>query len=192
MENNKEIRSFTAELRAVDTESRKVEGYAALFDTWSNNLGGFIEKIERGAFTEAIANSDVLCVLNHNDERGVLARWTNGAGSLQLFEDEKGLRYSFDAPNTQLGDELLEGLRRGDIRESSFAFTIDADEWDFSNEQEAKRTIKKVKRLYDVSPVYFPAYNGTYVNQRMAEHRKAIEDKEKKKAEDLEAYYNQF
>lgn len=193
MQEDREIRSLRGEISKQE-DGRFVEGYAALFDTWSNDLGGFIEKIDRGAFTKALLSSDVLCVLNHNTDRGVLARCSFGVGSLTLEEDEKGLRYSFEAPSTELGKELLQGLKRGDIRESSFAFTIEKDEWDFSDEKIAKRTIKEVKALYDVSPVYFPAYNGTFVSKRMQEARE--EEEKRAKAREAEAptddYYNQF
>ena len=75
-----------------------------------------------------IEKSDILCLLNHNEDKGVLARSKFGVGSLSLSVDSTGLKYRFDAPNTAVGNELLEGLRRGDISTSSFAFTIDNDE----------------------------------------------------------------
>ena len=71
----------------------------------------------------------MLCLLNHNEDKGVLARSNKGVGSLTLSIDDRGLKYSFEAPNTALGDELLEGLRRGDISTSSFAFTVKSDSW---------------------------------------------------------------
>lgn len=105
-------------------EGRTVEGYAIVFDSLSNDLGGFHEIISRSALDGIIEKSDVLCLLNHNEDKGVLARSNKGVGSLTLSIDDRGLKYSFEAPNTALGDELLEGLRRGDISTSSFAFTV--------------------------------------------------------------------
>lgn len=174
---NKEVRNFG---NAEVTENRTVIGYAALYNTESNDLG-FIEIIESGAFDGVIENSDVFAYLNHDESRGVLARCKNGVGSLKLSLDEKGLRYEFEAPVTALGDELLEMLKRGDITESSFAFTIDSDKWETRNGKDY-RIIKKIKRLYDVSPVYTPAYSGTYVDAAKRSYNAY-------KAEQLKDYY---
>ena len=80
-------------------------------------------------------------MLNHNEDKGVLARSNKGIGSLTLEIDDKGLKYSFDAPNTALGDELLEGLKRGDITASSFAFKVGKDKWDKRSDGSYLRTI---------------------------------------------------
>lgn len=170
------------EKRQINSEfkvdSRTVEGYAACFDTPSVNMG-FIEVIHRGAITpETIANSDVLAKFNHNDEK-VLARSKNGSGSLLLEVDEVGLRYMFDAPNTALGDELLEYLQRGDITSSSFAFTIpkdkDAERW-YKKDGQIYRDIYKIEKLYDVSPVFNPAYEATSCSARFAEVKAISEE----------------
>jgi HK97 family phage prohead protease len=166
----REIRRTRSEVRATG-ESREVEGYALLFDTPSDGLY-FEEQIERGALEGVIAKSDVKALLNHNINRGVLARSKGGAGSLQLSVDTKGLRYSFEAPQTALGDELLENIRRGEIDESSFAFWVAEDVWEKTNRKTAdgdtlwKRTIKKIEQLFDVSPVYDAAYSETTVYLR--------------------------
>ena len=76
-----------------------------------------------------IDRSDVLCLLNHNEDKGVLARSKYGEGSMKLEVDEVGVKYTFEAPNTALGDELIEGIKRGDITTSSFAFTVGDDKW---------------------------------------------------------------
>lgn len=161
---NKEIRYFN-EIRAnEDSESRKVEGYAIVFNSQSEDLG-FFETIEPSAIDdEVIAKSDVFALMNHDDKRGILARSRRGKGSLSLTIDEKGLKYSFDAPKTALGNELLEMLRRGDITSSSFAFTVatDGEAWE-KRDGKYYRTIKKIDRLFDVSPVYNPAYSETTV-----------------------------
>lgn len=176
-----ERRNYKNEIRSVDENSRTVEGYAAIYNSDSEDMG-FIERIAPGAFDGVIEISDVFALLNHNEERGVLARSKYGNGSLTLTLDERGLKYSFEAPNTALGDELLESLKRGDIDSSSFTFSIDSEEWQNIGTATAERwvrTIKKVRKLYDVSPVYTPAYNATSCYARaldgLALQRQAVE-----------------
>ena len=125
----KELRNYSYELRNTP-ESRQVEGYALVFNKESKDLGGFTEVIEPSALEGVIEKSDILCLLNHNEDKGVLARCKFGKGSLSLLVDSVGLKYRFEAPNTALGNELLEGLRRGDITTSSFAFTVEKDKWE--------------------------------------------------------------
>ena len=144
------------------SESRHIEGYAIVFNSLSNDLGGFREIIEQGAITdELIKNSDILCLMNHDIKKGVLARSYQGRGSLKLEIDEHGLHYSFEAPKTALGDEVLEGIRRGDISKCSFAFVCGEDNWTKDENGEYIRHVKKIKKLYDVSLVYHPAYEET-------------------------------
>lgn len=148
---------------ATSSESRHIEGYAIVFNSLSNDLGGFREIIERGAITdELIKNSDIVCLMNHDIKKGLLARSYHGRGSLKLDIDEHGLHYSFEAPKTALGDEVLEGIRRGDISKCSFAFVCGEDVWDKDEKTgEYIRHVKKIKNLYDVSLVYHPAYEET-------------------------------
>ena len=136
--------------------------------------------IQPEALDGILVRSDILCLLNHNEDRGVLARSKFGIGSLNLEVDIEGLKYRFEAPATALGDELLEGLKRGDISTSSFAFTIDNDVWEKRSNGTYLRKITKFKELFDVSPVYKSAYNDTAVAVRK------IEDL---KAEDLKGYF---
>lgn len=146
------------------SESRHIEGYAIVFNSLSNNLGGFREIIEQGAITdELIKNSDIVCLMNHDIKKGLLARSYHGRGSLKLDIDEHGLHYSFEAPKTALGDEVLEGIRRGDISKCSFAFVCGEDNWTKDENGEYIRHVKKIKNLYDVSLVYHPAYDETEV-----------------------------
>ena len=158
----RELRSCNQELR-VTPESRFVEGYAIVFNSESNDLGGFREIIDSRALDGVIGHSDILCLLNHNEDKGVLARSKYGEGSLTLEIDERGLKYRFEAPNTVLGDELLEGLKRGDITTSSFAFTVGKDNWEKREDGSYLRTIVSIQELYDVSPVYRAAYDATSV-----------------------------
>ena len=154
-----ERRFLDIEFRAKE-DSRTIEGYAIVFNKDSENLGGFIERIDPKA-VEGRLNDDVVALLNH-DQNFVLAR--NGV-TMDLELDEYGLKYRFDAPNTSAGNDLLENVRLGNIRKSSFAFTVDQDEWDLRDSEPDVRTIKRIKRLYDVSPVTYPAYPDTTVAQ---------------------------
>ena len=172
---NLEIRSFNIELRD-EPESRHIEGYGSVFNERSLDLGGFVEMIAPGAFDGVIERSDVKCYLDHNPEKGILARSRNGKGSLSLVVDEKGLRYEFDAPHTNLGDEVVEGLKRGDYSQSSFAFTVDDEVWTKEADGSYLRTITKIGGLYDVSIVANPAYEGTSVALRSLDAFKAQEE----------------
>lgn len=184
----KEIRNSNNEITPILPESRTVSGYAIVFNSDSNDLGGFIERIDPTSLDGVVEKSDVLCLLNHNEDRGVLARSNKGEGSLTLEIDEIGLKYTFEAPNTALGDELLEGLRRGDISTSSFAFTVGKDSWSKMENGTYLRTINSINELFDVSPVYRAAYDATSVK---ADSRglDAIKQKEK---EELANYYKEL
>lgn len=174
----REVRVLTGqvELRAADGEGErpKVRGYAAVFNSESENLGSdnyqFREIIEPGAFSDVLQD-DVRALLNH-DPNFILARSKGGEGTLSIGQDERGLWYEFDAPDTQAGRDLMESLKRGDIDQSSFSFTVtrDGQKWEEKQEGEGptflKRTITKVARLFDVSPVTYPAYPDATVALR--------------------------
>ena len=176
----KEIRNLgNIQIRAVDGESsRHIEGYALMFDTQSEYIG-FYETIERGAVTQEMVDAcDVFATFNH-DTNKIFARANMGKGSLKLTVDDIGLKYEFDAPNTALGDELIEYLKRGDIDKSSFAFYIDPDD-DEAETWELKdgvyfRTIHKIASICDCSPVWQPAYQATSVSKRSLEKRDKLE-----------------
>lgn len=193
MKKEKEIRGVSYRA-TVDEGSRRVEGYALLFDTDSRPMwgGDLIERIAPTALDGVLEKSDVLCLMNHDERRGVLARCRMGEGSLRLEVDGKGLRYSFDAPNTALGDELVESLKRGDISESSFAFTVKDEHWEKRDDGTYVRTILEFERLYDVSPVYYPAYEDTSVALRSLNGKKDAErqELEKREKEEFDEYFN--
>ena len=180
MAKNIEIRNITNEIRRADQESRKVEGLAVVFNSESRDMG-FIETIDKNAITEeTIKNSDIFATLDHDKSRGILARSRYGEGTLKLELKDDGLHYSFDAPNSPLGDELLEYLTRGEITTSSFAFVVDkenGDEWYRGDDGHLRRNIKKIHRLYDVSPVFEPAYLETDCAKRKFDELTAIEEK---------------
>ena len=145
---------------------------------------------------DVLEKSDVLCLMNHDEQRGVLARYRMGEGSLSLTVDDKGLKYSFEAPKTALGDELIESLKRGDISQSSFAFSIEKDNWEETEPGKYVRTIVKFRRIYDVSPVYYPAYEDTSVALRRREgliekkNQEAKAKAEEERKRELNEYYN--
>jgi len=157
-----EKRTFNIETRVDTNEDGKemVIGHASVYDSKSNDLGGFFEYIERGAFTqELIDKSDVRALINH-DASLIMARSKNGEGTLNLKADDKGLGYEFDLdPELSYARDLAVSLKRGDVTSSSFAFTVGADEWSTNDLGENIRTITKIDRLYDVSPVTYPAYS---------------------------------
>jgi len=157
-----EQRAYEGELKAV--EGRTVEGYASVFNSMSEDLGGFREIILPGAFSEVLDN-DVRALYNH-DSNYLLAR--TASGTLELKEDDKGLYYRFEMPNTTYGNDMLELFRRGDLSQSSFGFTVEKDSWKLENGQHV-RYIERVGSLFDVSPVVFPAYASASSGLRSAE-----------------------
>ena len=190
--NNIERRNYSFPVSVTGAEnSRTVEGYASLYDVSSDGLP-FEEIIERGAFDGVIEVSNVFALLNHDQSRGVLARSKKGVGTLILEVDDKGLKYRFEAPKTALGDELLEYLRRGEISESSFAFTVEKETWEEKEDGTWKRTIHKVRKLYDVSPVFDAAYSATSVDLRGKEAAEASLRAQKERVAEMEDYYSTF
>jgi HK97 family phage prohead protease len=179
----KEVRILnddTAEIRAGEN-SRMVSGTGIVFNSESNDLGGFKEIIRPSAINNVLDKSDVLMLLNHNIGRGVLARSSKGKGSLKLVPTTKGVKYTFEAPAFALGDELIEGIKRGDIRGSSFSFTVtkDGETWEKRGGQNI-RTISQFNAIYDISAVYRPAYPSTEIALRkMAEFEREMSAKEK-------------
>lgn len=180
MDAQKEIRK--AEIQSAS--GRTVSGYAVRFETESVNMG-FVEIIKRGAITEeTIKTSDVFALLNHN-ENTVLARSNHGVGSLTLTVDNDGVYYEFEAPATANGDELLEHIKRGEISQSSFAFTVSnedgAETWTKRSDGVIVRQINKIARLYDISPVYQPAYESTTCSKRALEKVTELQNMEDNK-----------
>lgn len=186
MKQDLEIRNISGNITRASDDSRYVEGYALVFDSRSEDLG-FYEVIDKEAISQAMIDScDVFALLNHDDNR-VLARSKNGQGSLKLEVDDKGLHYSFDAPKTALGDELLEYLSRGEITGSSFAFYVDweddtAQSWETVNGIKY-RYIHKIQYIHDVSPVFVPAYNATSVSKRALDKCEELDKIEQEKQE---------
>lgn len=143
----------------------RLEGYAAVFNTTSEDLGGFVEVIRPGAFTRALqSRPDVMALFDH-DSRHVLGR--TRAGTLSLAEDDKGLRFSIDVPQTTLGRDLLVSVGRGDISGASFAFIAKEDRWQQGNSGMLRELIDV--ELIDVTITATPAYPETTVARRALE-----------------------
>lgn len=173
MDKNLERRSVTLKELRIDTGQEgenkhpQIIGYASVFDSWSEELGGtfpFREKVLLGAFAESIVHDDIRALFNH-DPNYVLGR--NKAGTLELAEDEKGLLVKITPPDTQWAKDLLVSIQRGDITQMSFGFIVLEDIWQESEGVDVRELLKV--KLFDVSPVTFPAYSQTECNIRSAE-----------------------
>lgn len=153
------------ELRAERAagEPVRLKGHAAVFNALSQDLGGFREMIAPGAFTPSVHEDDVRALFNHNPDH-VLGRTI--PKTLRLAEDDRGLAIEVDLPDTQLARDLAISIERGDVSQMSFAFRVKpgGQEW-ADTDQGFVRTLKAV-RLYDVSPVTYPAYLQTDVALR--------------------------
>jgi len=154
------------EVRAGDGEgaSPKITGYAAVFNELSEEMWGFREMIAPGAFDDVLEN-DVRATYNH-DSNYILGR--SSAGTLQINQDDTGLKVEIDPPDTAWARDLLVSMQRGDVKEMSFAFWVaeDGDKWAADEEGTVIRTITKFKELNDVSVVAFPAYPQTNAEVR--------------------------
>ena len=151
-----ETRNFDADFELRDEQDGMTfVGYAAKFNSWSEDLGGFREQIEPGAFKRSLrARGDVKLLVNHDTGR-VLA--STRAGTMRLIEDEVGLRVEASLPNNTEGRDMAESLRRGDYSKMSFGFSVMKDSW---NSDMTERSLKSVK-LFEASIVAFPAYSET-------------------------------
>ncbi len=146
-----EKREFRME--SAEYEGQTIRGYAAVYNSDSEWMGGFYEQIAKGAFDDVMDN-DTRAYFNH-DENLLLGRVSSG--TLRLSSDERGLYYEVDLPNTSYAKDLVELMKRGDVNQSSFAFLIESDRWE-ERDGKTYRIIEKVSRLLDVSPVAQPAY----------------------------------
>ena len=150
---NIEKREFRME--NAEYEGNTIRGYAAVYNSDSEWMGGFYEQIARGAFDDVLDN-DTRAYFNH-DENLLLGRVSSG--TLRIGTDARGLYYEVDLPNTSYANDLVELMKRGDVNQSSFAFLIDSDRWE-ERDGKTYRIIEKVSRLLDVSPVSQPAYES--------------------------------
>lgn len=167
MKSNRETRSFAVDKLAVekrDDSAGTLVGHAAVFNTETEIGAWYREKIKPGAFAESIGRDDVRALFNH-DPNYVLGR--NKAGTLRMKEDDTGLAVSIDLPDTTFARDLAVTIARGDVTQMSFGFETEVEEIERGDEMPL-RTLVKV-RLWDVSPVTYPAYPETDVGLRSIE-----------------------
>lgn len=149
---------------------RTIGGYAAVFNRPSENLGGFIERIDTRFFNKSKSDNwpGVVCRYNHSDE---FLLGTTRSGTLRLSIDGTGLDYAADLPECRA--DVYELVSRGDITQSSFAFQMYDDDWTMSDQGYPMRTLLTGK-LIDVAPVNIPAYRDATVGLRsLASHMQA-------------------
>jgi len=165
---------FSCDMRAAGgsgaDDPLRLEGYAAKYNTWSQDLGGFIETVKPGAFDNALTqNQDVRALMNH-DPNLVLGR--TKSGTLRLKSDDTGLFYRVELPDTQVARDLHTSVSRGDIDQCSFAFKVadGGEKWTDERASDGKTRITKRELtnvvLFDVSAVTYPAYLDTNVAAR--------------------------
>jgi HK97 family phage prohead protease len=147
---NIERRFLIQEFRvSQDGESPKISGYAALFDTPSEDMG-FTEEIDPHAFDSVLAtNPDVRALFNH-DANIVLGR--TSANTLSLTLDARGLAYEIDPPDTQAAKDLIVSMRRKDITQSSFGFICKRDQWTENQDGTITRRILEFQREFAACP----------------------------------------
>lgn len=160
-----------AELRVETRDGKPVlVGYAAVYDSWSEDLGGFIERVRPGAFDRAIREGqDVRFLVNHNRDL-VLGR--SRAGTLALEADATGLRFTVTPPASDLAAHYIECVTRGDIDGCSFRFYVAKEAWNFSADP-VQRDLIDVD-FDDVCLATYPAYTDTSAAVRsLDEHRRS-------------------
>ena len=167
---NNEIRSIDIDIqKSTEEEPLKLRGYAIVYNSLSEPLYGdlFRERINRGAFTKSLLENDQVCLWGH-DTRYVLGR--KSAGTLILREDDKGLYFEVELPNTTWARDLKESVDRGDIKQMSFGFKVVRENW-LDNKETLKeygmpiREINEIT-LHEISLVTFPAYTETNVRDK--------------------------
>lgn len=173
-----ERRFFHHPVEYREDEEGKVEGIASRVNEWYD-LGYFEERVAKGAF-DNVLNDDVRALFNH-DPNLVLAR--TKSKTLELFTDKDGnLVYRYKTPDRSYAKDLEDAIKSGDVDQSSFAFRVKEEKWEWKDDNEDlkkdRRTILKFEKLYDVSPVTYPASPSTKVAARSIDNH----DKEKKEA----------
>jgi len=153
--------STEVQLRARADGGQVIEGYSPVYGRMSEDLGGFVEVIERGAASRRITADDIFGLFNHNPS-AVLGRSNphakRGVNTMRLAEDDNGVHYEIDVPDTQLGRDVVTSIERGDITGASFAFTVLEDRLEATDSGYPLRRIISLRQMFDTGPVTFPAY----------------------------------
>ncbi|WP_093291940.1 HK97 family phage prohead protease [Thermoactinomyces sp. DSM 45892] len=185
---SKEIRYLQSkvEIRTDQSESEYIEGYALKFEKWSERMGiltPFREIISRDSLIDTNM-ADVVALFNHREDFPLARSTVSGEnGRLELTVDDIGLKFRLTPTNTTFARDLLENVRAGVVDQCSFAFSIDhsskdAETWTYNDNDEIyERRINKIKNLYDISVVTYPAYPDTeaIVSSRSRERVKELE-----------------
>ena len=163
------------EVRSDDGEQPVIDGYAATYNDFSEDLGGFVEVIERGFFDNALETSDIVSLWNHNSDKP-LGR--QSAGTLKVASDYNGLRTITNPPDTTWGKDAIISIKRGDVKQMSFAFSVKSggDDWETKPDGMVVRTLLSggCEKIYDISPVTYPAYPSTSVSARALDKAKEL------------------
>lgn len=155
------------ELRAAADGSEELVGYAAVFNRYSQDMGGWVEMVAPGAFAQTITQADIYGLFNHNPD-AILGLNTAEPPTMRLEEDVTGLRYEVDLDSDPTAEVVRAKVKRGELRGSSFGFMTLESEWSVTEQDMPLRVLKSV-RLFDVGPVTYPAYLATQeVNAQVA------------------------
>jgi HK97 family phage prohead protease len=153
--------------KPIATDKRIITGYALKFNQRSKLIYDkglkFVEYILPEAINQKFINSqDIVCLLNHNTDNGVLARSKKGKGTLKLTVDSIGLKYSFEASKSPNGENVYQSILRGDLSASSLTFNIveGGDRWVKQEDNTYIRYITKIHSIIDVSVVVSPTYES--------------------------------
>jgi HK97 family phage prohead protease len=181
---------FSAEIRAASGADglTTISGYAAVYNSRSEDLGGFVEVLAPGCFTKTLSeNNSIKCLWNHNQDYVLGSR---KAGTLDITDDDKGLKIECRlTPGVTFAQDFAKTVSAGSVDQMSYMFAAVRDSWSRDADGTQVRTILEAK-LYEVSPVCFPAYEATSISARgikldLAEsamrHIKAAETAEEKK-----------
>lgn len=174
-----DVRTITAsDMRATD--ANEIIGYALKFNEYSENLGGFFEVIKPGSLDGVLEKSDVRALFNHDPSK-VLGR--TGAGNLKLEIDDVGLKYTI-TPDTSITyvRDLMANIKSRNITQSSFAFRAKFDGYEYVEDEErgTVKVITKFDKIFDISPVTYPAYHNTETSVRSLDEYKQKQENENK------------
>ena len=175
MKKNLEIRALQT---LEKTEDNVVEGYALKFNKESRNLGGFVETISPEAL-DGVDLTDVRCFMDHDSSK-LLGR--TSSGTLKLNVDDVGLHFRCVLPDTSNGRDAMELVKRGDLNQCSFGFTVAKDKLIKGNNI-MKRSINKIGSLLEISLVSIPAYDDTDVRVATRSLEEAVNELEKQRLE---------
>ncbi len=185
----RELLTNKIEIREDDDGNRTISGYAVKWEMKSHVLGYFMkfrEQFKKGAFADSLKNGDQRFLWSH-DTSQVLGRIKND--TLRLEEDDVGLRFELDLPNTTLGNDTYESIKRGDVDGVSFGFNNPDDHVEEFDDDIPLRTIRQAN-LIEVSAVAFPAYPDSEVSARGYDRMKEYDDELKEYREEQKAKIN--